>query len=182
MKLQDLTLEGIVSKKSITNNFLNLSLEELDRIIDGVYTRLAKEKNSNSTKIVSPLLSIEEAADYLRMKRTTFDKIRKSGKLNSRQMGKTDFYTYEDLDDYIRNSSSSNRAMCLKTNIYIEPTSHEILPHKNGKTYCIYKENKLWVYLLSDRLIRLSRKEYNNYFRNAEDWEITAEKYNLTQS
>ena len=179
MKFQDLTLERIELKKKITNNFLNLSEDELNRIIDGVYARVEKTTNSNSEKIKSPLLSIIEAADYLRVKRTTFDKIRQSGKLNCRKIGNTDFFTYEDLNEFIRISSYSNRAMCLKTNIYIEPTSNEILPHKNGRTYSIYKENKIWVYLLSDRLIRLSRKEYNKYFRNAEDWEVAAEKFNL---
>ena len=179
MKFQDLTLEGIVLKETIANNFLNLSEEEINRIIEGLYAQVKNATYSNSQKITSPLLTIDEALDYLLIGKTTLDKLRKSGKLRFRKIGGGVFFTYEDLDEYIRNSSSSNRAMCLKTNIYIEPTSQEILPHKNGKTYCIYKENKIWVYLLSDRLIRLSRKEYNNYFRNAEDWEVAAERYNL---
>jgi excisionase family DNA binding protein len=184
MKLQDLTLEGIDLKRGISNNFLNFSQEDINKIIDIVNYRIAEEKNSNSKsgknqEITSPLLTIYEAEKYLKIKKTTLDKLRKSGELKFRKIGGGIFFTYEDLNNYISRCSSTNIVMCFKSNIFIEPTSQEILLNKNGKIYYIYKENKIWIYLLSDRLIKLSRKQFNKYFRNAEDFEVAAYKYML---
>lgn len=184
MKLQDLSFEGINFKDVVNGNFLNLSQDEINRIIEGVYTKIVKEKNYNPSsenyqKKISPLLDVNEALEYLKIKRTTLDKLKKTGELNYRQIGGGIFFTYDDLDDYIKRCSSNRMAMCIKSNIYLESKNQDIIPHKNGKTYYIYKENKKWVYLLSDRLIRLRRKEYNKYFKNAEDYEIDAYIYNL---
>ena len=141
-----------------------------------------KRRQENNKPIEPPkLLTVKEAAEYLKVTGTTIHNLKNSGKIKFRKIGGSIRFTYEDLNVYFFHINT-NMAICNKGFIWIDNKTNEILPFEYEELYKVVYENKIWIYLYNDRWgkrIRFGKKEFRKYFSIAEDWQIMADKYNL---
>lgn len=127
------------------------------------------------------LYTIQEAAKLWRVTEQTIRNWISGGDINYRKIGGSIRFTWEDLMGCIK-KFNRNLATCLQDSIYVDKETREVVPFEKDKIYKIISENKTWVTLFSvkwEQSARFSRKRFEKFFRNSEDWEIDQIKFNL---
>jgi len=82
-------------------NVIVLTPEELATVVEQAVERvLARHEPSAPTP--SRLLSRKEALAYLRISETTLWRLRRTGKLIGRQVGRKQYFTQEELDAWLQ--------------------------------------------------------------------------------
>lgn len=180
MKIEDFFEERIECINFSSGHFTQIEVDEIKKqVIDDLVTIYG---NVISPKRKSPLISIDEACDYINVGKTKMKRLVKEGKITSYKMDGSVFFKYDDLDEYIDSCKKPMKVICFKNSIYIDTKSHDVLLFENCQLYNILKENKIWIYLINKRVVRLSKKEFRLYFKNAEEIHIQVDKFNLNPS
>jgi len=127
--------------------------------------------------VIQLLLTVQEAADYLKVSKSTINNLRKSGKIECDKTGGNIRFTYMDLLNYCCDIIDAVYVECKLSNIYLDKESSEVIPFEEGNIYRIINENKIGISLFSRRyskLARFSKKEFKKYFIAADDTQIEA--------
>ena len=185
MKIEELLERLSDYNGDLSKDLKNLELSEIEMMI-GKMNEIQKdlEKNKkrfedNPSKVAPKLLTVKEAAEYLRVTTTTIHNLKNSGKIKFRKIGGSIRFTYEDLKVYFF-ETQFNHAICNESNIHFDKSTSEVVPFVKDKFYEIIKENRGWIYLLNADWFksgRFSKKEFRKHFRIAEDFEESALKY-----
>ncbi len=187
MKIEELLERLSEYNGDLSKDLKNLELSEIEKMIgkmNEIQKDLEKKKKSfedNPSKAAPKLLTVKEAAEYLKVTTTTIHNLKNSGKIKFRKIGGSIRFTYEDLNVYFF-QTQFNHALCNVSNINVDKSTAEIVPFEKDIFYKILKENRGWIYLLNADWVkngRFSKKEFRKYFRLAEDSEEAAIKYNL---
>ena len=185
-------IEDVFEEFSGYQGDLNKVLDRLnptmkDQILIKMYQMLKAdlEKRQKKTKGVPdelPILyTIPEAAKIWRVTEQTVRNWISGGDINYRQIGGSIRFSWEDLMGFIQ-KFNRNLATCLQDSIYVDKETQEVVPFEKDKIYKIISENKVWITLFSvkwEQSARFSRKRFEKFFRNSEDWEIDQIKFNL---
>lgn len=127
------------------------------------------------------LLTVQEAANFLKVSKSTINNLRKSGIIQCHKTGGNVRFTHKDLLNYCVNISIGFCAECKRSIIYLDKKSYEVVPFEKERIYKIVDENRFWISIFSkewEKSARFSKKEFNKYFSKAENWQVNQIKYN----
>lgn len=176
MRVEEL-FERCFDKSDRKKEIKDLTHSDTERIIAQM-NNFQKEIEARKNKIedkaynVAPvLLTVKEAAEYLKVSGQTIHNLKKSGKINFRKIGGSIRFTYQDLNTYLH-SHISEYAYCNTSVIKMDTKTKEVIPYEAGHAYRIIHKNKYWIYVHNaDWLsrMRFSKREFNKYFIYADD-------------
>lgn len=186
MRVDEL-FEKCLDRNDRLKDIKNLSHSDTERIIAQMnnFQKEIGERKKNieeKTQRKRPeLLTVKEAAEYLKVSGQTIHNLKKSGAIKFQKIGGSIRFTYEDLNVYFF-QISTKMALCNTSIIRVEDKSQEVLPFEQDNLYKIVHENRIWVYLFNSKWsnrMRFSKKEFEKYFSIAEDWRVAANIYNV---
>ena len=176
-----------MSPRDLIKSFGQYPLEVQAKILVELYQKhlagkeKGKERTNKASEEIPQYYSIKEIARKMHVSEQTIRNWIKSGKIKCRKIGGSNRISGEDIMEFCR-GFDRNLATCLENNINLDKESQEIVPFEKDKIYKIISENKTWVTLFSvkwEQSARFSRKRFEKFFRNSEDWEIDQIKFNL---
>ena len=169
--------EKCLDKSDRKKEIKDLTHSDTERIIaqmNNFQKEIVAKKNAiedKAHKIAPVLLTVKQAADYLKVSGQTIHNLKKSGKINFRKIGGSIRFTYEDLNVYL-SCHISEFAYCNTSVIKMDKKTQEVLPFEALHMYRIIHENKYWIYVYNaDWLsrVKFSKREFNKYFSVADD-------------
>ena len=187
MKIEDVFEDYPMSPGDLIKSFGQYTPEVQAKILVELYQRYqakketAKERTSKASEEIPQYYSIKEIARKMHVSEQTIRNWINSGKIKCKKIGGSNRIWGEDIMGFCR-GFDRNLATCLENNINLDKESKEIVPFEKDKIYKIISENKIWVTLFSNKWeqsVRLSRKRFEKFFRNSDDWEIDQIHYKL---
>lgn len=143
----------------------------------------SKIKNKKKESPEKTTYTVKEAAKELRVSETTLRDWIKKGKIKCTRFGATVRFSPSDLKIFGLELETSF-GLCIQGNINIDKKSNEILPFEKEVLYEIVDENRIWITLYSriwKKTAKFSKKEFNKYFKLADDSQVELTKYNLME-
>jgi excisionase family DNA binding protein len=187
MRIDELLEKFVDDKGDLSKDLKNLKHSDVERIIakmNNLQKVLGERKRSIEDKSFNKrpeLLTVKEAADYLKVTGQTIHNLKKSGKIKFSKIGGSIRFTYEDLNVYFL-QIKEEFALCITSIIKVDHKTQEVLPFEKEYLYRIVHENRIWIYVFNMKWgnrMRFSKKEFRKYFTIPEEYKVDASKFNM---
>lgn len=188
MKIDELLERLSDYKGDLIKDLSKLEKPEIDRIIATIndFTGKLEERKRSfekrvSEKVTPKLLTVRQAAKYLQVSEQTIYNNVKSGNITCHRIGRSIRFSHEDLNLYF-SQIESMWAICNISNLWINGKTLDIIPFETNHIYKIVSQNRIWIYLFSQKWgvkRRIGNKDFGKYFSVAEELHIDSAKYNV---